>query len=159
MRHLVSYQEFTESRTKDSTRGWGPFSGRMEALGLLPSIWPSVKLCSLWLRHLVCYQECTISPRLGLGMCGTLTLNQWALWSSLRLSNPWLRHLSTRSWCHTKCEIKALVILSVYDDVLWVVMKDHLDHLHWPQGTWRRLKAKVKNYIRTFGPQVKVKNT
>ena len=66
-RHLVSYQ--------DSARALGPFSCRMEALGLLPSIWPSVKLCSLWLRHLVCYQEDTISPRLGLGMCDTLTLN------------------------------------------------------------------------------------
>ena len=29
-------------------------------------------------RHLVCYQEGTISPRLGLGMCDTLTLDQWA---------------------------------------------------------------------------------
>ena len=59
-RHLVSYQ--------DSAQGWGPFSRRMEALGLLPSIW------SPWLRHLVYYQEGTIIPRLGLGMRDTLTL-------------------------------------------------------------------------------------
>ena len=44
-RHLVSYQ--------DSARGWEPFSWRIKTLGLLPSIWPSVKLCSLWLTHLV----------------------------------------------------------------------------------------------------------
>ena len=66
----------------------------------------------------VCYQEDTISPRPGLGMCDTLTLDQWALQSSPRLSYPWLKYLGTRSWCHTECEIKALVILSVYDDVL-----------------------------------------
>ena len=54
-------------------------------------------------RHLVCYQEGTVSPRLGLGMCD---------------SDPWLSHPSTRSRCHTECEIKALVTLLVYDDVL-----------------------------------------
>ena len=30
-------------------------------------------------RHLVCYQEGTVSPRLGLGMCDTLTLDLWAV--------------------------------------------------------------------------------
>ena len=44
----------------------------MDVLGLLPSIWLRVKLCIPWLRHLVCYQEGTISPRLGLGMWDTL---------------------------------------------------------------------------------------
>ena len=32
--------------------------------------------------------------------------------------STWLRHLSIRSWCHIECEIKALVILFFYDDVL-----------------------------------------
>ena len=31
---------------------------------------------------------------------------------------PLVKTPSTRSWCHIECEIKALVILSVYDDVL-----------------------------------------
>ena len=63
-------------------------------------------------RHLVCYQEGTVSPRLGLGMCDTLTLDLWTLFTSPRLSYPRLRYPSTES------EIKALVILLVYDDVL-----------------------------------------
>ena len=124
----------------------------MEVLGLLPSIWPSVKLCNLWLRYLVCYQEDTISPRPGLDMCDTLTLDQWALRSSPRLRYPWLRHLSIRSWCHTECEIKALVILYVFDDVLWVVMKDHVDHMWWPQGHLKKAKAKVENTWRLLVP-------
>ena len=73
---------------------------------------------SPWLRHLVCYQEGTISPRLGLGMCDTLTLDLWALCTSPRLSYPWLSFPSTRSRCHTECEIKALVTLLVYNNVL-----------------------------------------
>ena len=97
--------------------------------------WPWFKLCSLWLRHLVSYQDITISPRPGLGMWDTPTLDLRALWSSPRIRYPWLRHLSTRSWCHTDCEIEALIILSIYDDVLWVGMKDPYDHLFWPQGT------------------------
>ena len=69
-------------------------------------------------RHLVCYQEGTISPRLGLGMCDTLTLDLWALCTSPRIRYPWLSLPSTRSRCHTECEIKALVTLLVYDDVV-----------------------------------------
>ena len=64
-------------------------------------------------RHLVCYQEDTVSPRLGLGMCDTLTLDLWSLCTS-----PRIRYPSTKSMCHTECEIKSLVILLDYDDVL-----------------------------------------
>ena len=93
-------------------------------------------------RRLVCYQEGTISPRLGLGMCDTLTLDQWAC--GLLQGSPWLRYPSTWSWCHTECEIKTLVTLLVYDDVLWMELKDH-------RGTWKKAKSKSQKYIRTFG--------
>ena len=65
-----------------------------------------------------CYQEGTISPRLGLDMCDTLTLDLWALCTSPRISYPWLSYPSIRSRCHIECEIKALVALLVYDDIL-----------------------------------------
>ena len=35
-----------------------------------------------------------------------------------RISYPWLSYPSTRSRCHTECEIKALITLLVNDDVL-----------------------------------------
>ena len=66
----------------------------------------------------MCYQEGTVSPRLGLGMCGTLTLDLWALCTSPRISYPWLSYPSTISRCHIECEIKTLVTILVYDDVL-----------------------------------------
>ena len=36
-------------------------------------------------------------------------------------------------------------------------MKDHLDHLFWPQGTWRRLKGKSQKYIK-YLEKIKKKN-
>ena len=51
-------------------------------------------------------------------VCGTLTLDLWAWCASPRISYPWLSYPSTRSRCHTVCEIKALITLLVYDDVL-----------------------------------------
>ena len=138
----------------------------MEALGLLPSIgewrW-LVKLCSPSLRHLVYYQEGTVSPRLGLGMCDTLTLDIWALCTSPSLSYPWLSYPSTISRCHTECEIKAL---SNSLGLWWCTfgIKKTIGNDH--KGTWK--KAKVKNtqglldhkwkskYIRTFWVKVKV---
>ena len=101
-------------------------------------------------RHLVCYQEGTISPRLGLRMCDTLTLDQWAC--GLLQGLAWLRYPSTWSWCHTECEIKALEILSVHDDVLRVVMRDHLEHMWWPHGHLKKAKAKVINTWRPLAP-------
>ena len=50
-----------------------------------------------------------------------------------------------RSWCHMECEIKALVILSIYDDVLCVGIKDPYDHFSLPQGHLKKAKVKVKN--------------
>ena len=91
-------------------------------------------------------------------MCRTLTLDLWALCTSPRISYPWLSYPSTRSRCHTECKIKALVTVLVYDDVLLElkgpqVMTIGNDH----RGTWKKAKVKSQKYIRTFGPQVKVK--
>ena len=93
-------------------------------------------------RHLVCYQEGTISPRLGLGMCGTLTLDLWAWCTSPRINYPWLSYPSTRSRCHTMCEIKALITLLVYDDVL-LKSKRTTGNDH--RGTWKKAKVKSQN--------------
>ena len=44
-----------------------------------------------------------------------------------------------------ECEIKAFVILSIYDDVLSVGMKDPYDHLFWLQGHLKKDKSKSQN--------------
>ena len=56
-------------------------------------------------------------------MCGTLNLDLWAWCASPRISYPWLSYPSTKSRCHTVCEIKALITLLVYDDVLLKLKK------------------------------------
>ena len=131
----------------DSTQCWVTSS----PLGRLSLVLSSHSLGE-W-RHLVCYQEETVSPRPGLGMCDTLNLDLLDFFNSPRISHPWLSYPSTRSRCHTKCEIKALVTLLVYDDVLWMESKDH-------RGTWKKDKVKIQKIYKAFwttrkGPHVK----
>ena len=93
----------------------------------------------------------TVSPRLGLGMCGTLTLDIWAWCASPRISYPWSSYPSTRSKCHTVCEIKASITLFVYDDVL-------LKSKRTTGALGKRPKSKVnlnKDFCTTGGIKIK----
>ena len=82
------------------------------------------------------------NPRLGLDICDTLTLDLWALCTSPRLSYPCLSYPSTKSRCHTECEIKALITLLGYDDVLLDKKGPQVMTIG---ALGKRLKSKVKN--------------
>ena len=87
-------------------------------------------------------------------MCGTLTLDLWAWCASPRISYSWLSYPSTRSRCHTVCEINALITLLVYDDVL---LKKKVPQGHLVKGQSQKSKE-IKTFCTTGkGPQVEDK--
>ena len=106
----------------------------MEALGRLPSIWHWVIWYSLQLRHLVNYQVITISPRPSQGKWCNPLLDLWATRPSPRTSYHWLIDLALDLSGNEEIKIKHLIILLIYESVLWMGMNES-----W--GPWRTLET------------------